>query len=273
MDIGSLELRIKEIVYKLEHDSFMTRIKRLELLSLLNELLSQRKILQTEKIKRLSDLADLLYKRGYVKLSEELGQMHDLNEYRNKKKFEERVGTISAGTLNHAHLILAFMEELEELLPEEAKKIYEENNDLFLKLAEGNTQNTEETGNLLWRKIVPLLEKLAPKGFYFGTTEDDSSNYGWWKTIENNIDDRVYREMSRENNWAQNKNIKINKISKHMGKDESIEYEVGDKDLDSGNLDQDAEAPDEINNEDLIIEERITDFNPGQDNLIINKME
>jgi hypothetical protein len=59
-------------------------------------------------------------------------------------------------------------------------------------------------------------------------------------------------------------NIKIKKIS---------QYWVGDAGPEmSGNADQDVEMPDEINDEEMIIDDRNPSQTPGEDNLVIDKM-
>ena len=84
------------------------------------------------------------------------------------------IGTVIHGTLRSEDLIPAFADEL-ELLDEQKE---------FVSLVkEANKfkdwEDVEECGWLIER-LVDALSEFAPEGCYFGSTEGDGSDFGFW---------------------------------------------------------------------------------------------
>ncbi len=101
------------------------------------------------------------------------------------------IGTISHGTMRNEDLIPTFMAEIERLDLEQAKKIREneENKDIFDWLE--NEEKTEEpeyaSDPMAWIRLrifvndlFDVLNEYAPEYCYFGATEGDGSDYGFW---------------------------------------------------------------------------------------------
>jgi len=90
------------------------------------------------------------------------------------------IGTVIHGTLRSEDLIPAFADEL-ELLDEQKE---------FVSLVkEANKfkdwEDVEECGWLIER-LVDALSEFAPDGCYFGATEGDGSDFGFWAIEDDN---------------------------------------------------------------------------------------
>ena len=90
------------------------------------------------------------------------------------------IGTVIHGTLRSEDLIPTFAEEL-ELLDEQKKFVY------FVKEANKFKawEDGEKCGWLIDRLMVALSE-FAPDGCYFGATEGDGSDFGFWAIEDDN---------------------------------------------------------------------------------------
>jgi hypothetical protein len=101
-------------------------------------------------------------------------------------------GTVSWGTMREADLAPKFMEVLEVLDPDRAKEIRAEYEDLFTAVEEAggwdefmdehafDSDVRETVGYLVWEALYDALNDCAPDGMYFGNTEGDGSDYGFW---------------------------------------------------------------------------------------------
>jgi hypothetical protein len=82
-------------------------------------------------------------------------------------------GSISTGTLNPEHLIPVFEKELERVNPD----LYR----ITKALAEANY----EGGPIEYcNELFEALQLAAPTGFYFGSSDGDGADIGWWRTEE-----------------------------------------------------------------------------------------
>lgn len=101
-------------------------------------------------------------------------------------------GTVSWGTMREADLAPKFMEVLEVLEPDRAKEIRADYEDVFtaVEAADGwdaymdahafDSDVLETVGYLVWEALYDALNDCAPDGWYFGNTEGDGSDYGFW---------------------------------------------------------------------------------------------
>lgn len=82
-------------------------------------------------------------------------------------------GTISHGTLRTEDLLSAFLPYLDE-----SSIVYGEALDMLQTLQSG-ADETEESSEVL-QSVMDAMESLAPAGMYFGNTEGDGSDFGFW---------------------------------------------------------------------------------------------
>jgi hypothetical protein len=82
-------------------------------------------------------------------------------------------GSISTGTLNPEHLIPVFEKELERVNPEAWAEVQEASIASYM-VDEGEYCN----------ELMEALQLAAPTGFYFGSSDGDGADIGWWRTEE-----------------------------------------------------------------------------------------
>lgn len=84
------------------------------------------------------------------------------------------IGSISWGTLRAEDLIPAFADELERL-DEEGKY-----SDLIKEANEITDFDSEESSYILNEELFNALNDFAPDGCYFGASEGDGTDFGFW---------------------------------------------------------------------------------------------
>lgn len=97
-------------------------------------------------------------------------------------------GTVSSGTMQSVDLIPAFADVLRELSPNspllpECDEIMERTERGPWGRSFGTAETEEEAQNLLY-DLFDTLDGLAPEGFYFGASEGDGADYGFWRYEE-----------------------------------------------------------------------------------------
>jgi len=94
-------------------------------------------------------------------------------------KHTPQVGTISSATLRPEDLIPAFASELEYIVgddPEYAPLLREAS-------ALQDSEDWEDEGaSLVLEELFDALDSLAPAGVYFGSTEGDGADFGFWQS-------------------------------------------------------------------------------------------
>lgn len=101
------------------------------------------------------------------------------------------IGSVSSGTMRYEDLIVAFADELEEIASEDyATFIAVEENARALRIARRATSRgaslagaSDKVRDLLTWALEDLFNALAdhaPEGCYFGASEGDGSDYGFW---------------------------------------------------------------------------------------------
>lgn len=84
------------------------------------------------------------------------------------------LGTVSYGTMRNEDLMSSFEQEIKRLTTEESFRIIRRERKLWKKCGK------------FWKSdyvdfLFEKLDFLAPEGCYFGATEGDGSDYGFWK--------------------------------------------------------------------------------------------
>lgn len=84
------------------------------------------------------------------------------------------LGTVSHGTMRNEDLMSSFEQEIKRLTTEESFRIIRRERKLWKKCGK------------FWKSdyvdfLFEKLDFLAPEGCYFGATEGDGSDYGFWK--------------------------------------------------------------------------------------------
>jgi hypothetical protein len=97
--------------------------------------------------------------------------------------YKATVGTISHGTLRAADLLESFADELARLEPgndlvDEARAVI-----TLDRAGWSNLVDSEEASDLL-TSLVDALNEHAPAYCYFGTTDGDGSDFGFWPSME-----------------------------------------------------------------------------------------
>jgi hypothetical protein len=98
---------------------------------------------------------------------------------------DDLIGTVSHGTLRPQDLILAFSDALDAIDPDATSKIR----------ADGWVPESamNDDADAWWNTEEPLyimdalclaLDESAPEGCYFGTTEGDGADFGFWECEE-----------------------------------------------------------------------------------------
>jgi hypothetical protein len=98
------------------------------------------------------------------------------------------IGTVSHGTLRTEDLLEAFADELESVLDNNP-----ELDDLKYRamVAEARVidvermeENDDTDASVLVNELQDALDSLAPLYMYFGSTEGDDSDFGWWPNLD-----------------------------------------------------------------------------------------
>lgn len=84
------------------------------------------------------------------------------------------LGTVSHGTMRHEDLMSSFEQEIKRLVTPESFCALRNERRLWKK--SGKFWKSEYVGYLF-----EVMDYLAPEGCYFGATEGDGSDYGFWK--------------------------------------------------------------------------------------------
>jgi hypothetical protein len=94
-------------------------------------------------------------------------------------------GTVSWGTMRSKDLIPAFLDVVQDLDPDKYNEIKEEG-EKYIKLLGNdiceNILSEEDAEQCAWYvdELFDILNELAPEGYYFGASECDGSDYGYW---------------------------------------------------------------------------------------------
>lgn len=97
------------------------------------------------------------------------------------------IGSISHGTMRPIDLVDTFADELRSLDTEESHKELIAECDAWLE-SDGDDID-EETGSELVEKLFDALNEFAPSYCYFGASEGDGSDYGFWPSIDSMEED------------------------------------------------------------------------------------
>lgn len=93
------------------------------------------------------------------------------------------LGSVSSGTHKDSHLLSAFTSTLSLLRgEEEANKIdaYREARDLLEKGEDDWTEDEQDTVSEILESLTNSLDEHSPEGAYFGTSEGDGADFGFW---------------------------------------------------------------------------------------------
>lgn len=99
-------------------------------------------------------------------------------------------GTIIHGTLRTADLLRAFADEYERVLPFNGRAMADEARNIagIMSAADligaGSVAQDEEASDMLSALFDALDEIAQREGFYFGASEGDGSDFGYWTTEE-----------------------------------------------------------------------------------------
>lgn len=102
-------------------------------------------------------------------------------------------GTVSWGTMKSEDLIPSFVSVLKDLdTKHEYKALIMEAESLPYEEEESDSifdyyQNPDEAAEIV-DALFDALNSLAPEGFYFGATEGDGADYGFWQFYEEGED-------------------------------------------------------------------------------------
>ena len=94
------------------------------------------------------------------------------------RKHKARIGTISHGTLRNEDLLESFTSELAWLGDEDPQ-----NEIPLLKEAIAADPESEEASEII-NELADALNDLAPPYCYFGSSEGDGSDFGFWPCME-----------------------------------------------------------------------------------------
>ena len=107
-------------------------------------------------------------------------------------------GTVSRATLRYEDLIPAFLTVLSSYWPEKAAEIeagYAEDgwpHGSGLILDEPFSDAQEELSPWLLEDLADALSEIAPEDYYFGTSEGDGSDIGFWPITEVETETEAY---------------------------------------------------------------------------------
>lgn len=95
-----------------------------------------------------------------------------------RKPYVPTIGTVSHGTLRSEDLVETFLDELCRVAPGKYGALKREARQ-FLRLDLDDADGSEIVNDL-----QDALSEHAPPFLYFGTTEGDGSDFGWWPCME-----------------------------------------------------------------------------------------
>lgn len=103
-----------------------------------------------------------------------------------RKPYQSSVGSISHGTLRTRDLLESFADELERCKAEgeHANMIAEARAVILLDDAGGYDVADSEAASDLVNSLHDALNEYAPAFCYFGNTEGDGSDFGFWPSME-----------------------------------------------------------------------------------------
>jgi len=106
-------------------------------------------------------------------------------QHANVEAARRETGTVIHGTLRNEDLIPAFFEELERRDPDARDTLLNDWEHMFDPNENGyvlrtDLDNTEDQDYFLWEALWGALDRIAPKGYYFGAHPGDGSDFGFW---------------------------------------------------------------------------------------------
>mgnify|MGYP005825957917 FL=1 len=94
------------------------------------------------------------------------------------------VGSISWGTLRNQDLIRSFMDVLLEYDMSAAHALQKEYRDVFQNIDNDEFMDASEDATYLVDALVDALNEHAPPFHYFGATDGDGSDFGFWVDVD-----------------------------------------------------------------------------------------
>lgn len=106
------------------------------------------------------------------------------------------IGTVSHATMRTEDLIPEFAYILEKYAPERYESLRAEYASLFEEMDAEDFEDFEdhESASYLTGALFEELDAIAPPYCYFGASEGDGSDYGFWPSIESLEEDARYKE-------------------------------------------------------------------------------
>jgi len=103
-------------------------------------------------------------------------------KYVSTKYRKVKLGTVSHGTMKNEDLIPSFIDELKRIdIKREFKEVIKEGNKIIRKCSKDeNLWNSEDNTIFLNEDLWNALDSFSPSCCYFGSTEGDGSDYGFW---------------------------------------------------------------------------------------------
>lgn len=109
-----------------------------------------------------------------------------------------QAGSVSSGTLSSDDLIKAFTRELERLTDwhrtDAQALLIADAHEMMARMDDGNWKDDEvfceDVEFILDERLIPALEEFAPEGHYFGGSEGDGANFGFWPETDWNYHQR-----------------------------------------------------------------------------------
>ena len=94
--------------------------------------------------------------------------------------------SVSWGTLRREDLIPAFIDTLELFEHPRAVEFRKEGEHHLHNIATADYRDGlhDDAESFLWETLIDALDEIAPSGCYFGTTEGDGSDFGFWESLE-----------------------------------------------------------------------------------------
>lgn len=96
------------------------------------------------------------------------------------------IGSVSWGTMRTEDLLPTFLGELQRLDPDVVTRIVTEYG-VYLDhnlLSDWIRDNPDDADIMLHESVWEALNELAPPYMYFGSSECDGADYGWWSAID-----------------------------------------------------------------------------------------
>ena len=92
-------------------------------------------------------------------------------------------GSISHGTMREEDLIPVFLDALKELSPARAERLRDEYADTLAHLEAFLEPHNVDEVSWLMHDLFDSLDANSPDGYYFGASEGDGSDYGFWEVF------------------------------------------------------------------------------------------